>query len=67
MMRLYFLANLARFWHELGKSVSGGPRSLFVSFCEAVSEAVGWPTEGVASAVPDAIELWRNRTSKTAR
>jgi hypothetical protein len=24
MMRLYFLANLARFWHELGKSVSGG-------------------------------------------
>ncbi len=64
--RRYFLANLAELWRKLGKPVRGGPRSQFVAFCEAVSEAIGWPTEGVASAVPDAIRLWRNLTEKTA-
>ena len=64
--RLYFLANLACIWCELGNPVSGGPTSQFVAFCEAVSEAIHWPTEGVASAIPDAIKLWRNLSQKTA-
>jgi len=65
--RRYFLVNLAEVWHELGKSVHGGPRSQFVEFCEAISEAIHWPTEGVAPDVPHAIKLWRNLSQKTAQ
>jgi hypothetical protein len=57
--RHIFLINLAEFWHSIGKSVLGGPDSRFADFCENVVYAVGWPTEGLRNAVPDAIKGWR--------
>ena len=57
--RAYMLAALAEIWRRLGRRPTSGLNSRFGSFCEAVFEAIGWPTEGVESALPDAIKLWR--------
>jgi len=57
--RAYFLAALAELWHRFGGRPTSGLKSKFGAFCEAVFEAIGWPTEGVSSALPDAIKLWR--------
>jgi hypothetical protein len=57
--RTYMLAALAEIWRRLGLRPTSGLSSRFGSFCEAVFEAIGWPTEGVKSALPDAIKLWR--------
>jgi hypothetical protein len=57
--RTYLLAALAELWHRLGRRPTAGARSKFGAFCEAVCEAIGWPTEGVNAAVPRAIKDWR--------
>jgi hypothetical protein len=57
--RKYMMAALAEAWHRLGRKPSTGIRSRFGSFCEAVFDAIGWPTEGVNAALPDAIKIWR--------
>jgi len=49
--RDYLIINLAIKWAALGKEVLTGPRSEFVEFCELVTDAVGWPTDGISSAV----------------
>jgi hypothetical protein len=49
--RRILLVNLAKFWHSIGKEVSGGPDSKFADFCVHVMHSVGWPTKGVRSAV----------------
>jgi hypothetical protein len=54
--RAYMLAALAEVWRRIGRRPTSG-NSQFGSFCEAVFEAIGWPTEGVKSALPDAIRL----------
>jgi hypothetical protein len=51
LYRRILLVNLAKFWHSIGKKVSGGPDSTFADFCEEVMHSVGWPTKGVRSAV----------------
>jgi hypothetical protein len=56
--RAYMLAALAELWGKIGRRPASG-NSQFGSFCEAVFEAIGWPTEGVKSALPDAIKLRR--------
>ena len=61
VLRHYFLINLAEFWHDRIGQVRVGQKSEFVTFCEAVSEAIGWPTDGLVSAVSDAVRDWRNR------
>lgn len=58
--RAYLLAALAELWDRLGRKPTSGLNSKFGSFCEAVFEPIGWPTEGVKSALPDAIKLWRH-------
>ena len=57
--RAYMLAALAQLWHRLGRRPTSGANSRFGVFCEAVFEAIGWPTEGVNSALPSAIKLSR--------
>ena len=59
--RSYLLAALAELWHRLDRRPTTGVRSRFGEFCEAVFVAIGWSTEGVNSALPDAINLWRSR------
>lgn len=56
--RAYMLAALAELWHRLDRRPTSG-NSQFGAFCEAVFEPIGWPTEGVNAALPDAIKLWR--------
>jgi hypothetical protein len=62
--RHYFLINLAVVWSKLGRRVLAGPRSEFTEFCEAAAASVGWPTEGLASAVPKAVKHWRHLHQK---
>jgi hypothetical protein len=54
------IVNLAQLWVELGRTVSTGPKSDFTSFCETVAKAIGWPVSGMNSAIPDALNDWRN-------
>jgi hypothetical protein len=56
--RKYLLAALAELWHRLGRRPTSGRNSKFGAFSEAVIEAIGWPTEGVNSALPEAKALW---------
>jgi hypothetical protein len=60
--RHFLLINLAEMWDQIGREVSGGKN--FTSFCESVAESIGWPTDGISSAIPDAVSDWRNRTQK---
>jgi hypothetical protein len=57
--RAYMLAALAALWRRLGRRPTSGANSEFGAFCEGVLEALGWPTEGVNSALPQAITLSR--------
>jgi hypothetical protein len=59
LTHLYMLAALSELWCRLGRRPTSGANSHFGAFCEAVFGAIGWPTEGVNSALPDAIKLWR--------
>jgi hypothetical protein len=62
--RKYLIANLAICWNGLGRRPTSGPNSQFTAFCEAVFEPIGWPTDGVEAAVPDALAVWRNPPKK---
>jgi hypothetical protein len=42
---------LAEKWVALNRRVSTGSKSEFVAFCEAVTAAIGWPTDGILTAV----------------
>jgi hypothetical protein len=57
--RTYMLAALAQLWRNLGRRPTSGANSQFGAFCEVVFVAIGWPTEGVNSTLPNAIRLWR--------
>jgi hypothetical protein len=59
--RHYLLVNLARIWADLGKEVSTGPKSDFAAFCESIAVMIGWPSDGIAAAIPNALKDWRNR------
>jgi hypothetical protein len=61
------LLNLVNIWHRVGKKPVGTRNSEFAVFCQTVFEAVGWPTTGLDSAIPDAIKHWRNREENPAR
>ena len=54
--RHYFLVNVVEIWRSVGKPVKVAPGSLCVAFCESIVEAIGWPTEGIAAAVRDAVD-----------
>jgi hypothetical protein len=58
-IRRFMLAALAELWHRIGRRPTTGARSQFGAFCEAIFEAMGWPTDGVNPALGDAIALWR--------
>ena len=62
--RAYMIANLATCWQSLGRTPTSGPNSWFTAFCEAVFEAIGWPTEGVEAAVPDALPILRHHPER---
>jgi hypothetical protein len=57
--RHYFLINLTDLWASLGRTVSGGPRSELIRFCEYIFEIVGWPNDSLDDAVQKAIKQWR--------
>jgi hypothetical protein len=57
--RHLFLFNLVVLWSSLNRDVSAGPKSEFVTFCERILEAVGWPVGGLDDAIRDAIKDWR--------
>jgi len=65
--RKYGLVNLANAWHKLGRAPTSGANSQFLAFSEAIFAAIGWPTSSLASAIPDAITLWKNLNQKNAR
>jgi hypothetical protein len=65
--RKYLIRNLAVIWEGLDKTVSGSANSEFTEFCEAFAASVGWPTEGMAAAVPKEISYLRNRIKKRGR
>jgi hypothetical protein len=56
--RAYMLAALAQLWRRLGRPPTSG-NSRFGAFCEVVFDTIGWPTEGVNSALASAIRLSR--------
>jgi len=60
------LVNLAEFWSLQGRKVRTTQNSAFVGFCDAVCDAIGWPLEGLSSAIPDAVRFWRNVPRKKA-
>jgi len=55
--RTYLIANLTTCWQSLGRTPTSGPNSAFTVFCEAVFDAIGWPTEGVNAAVPRTLSI----------
>lgn len=64
LQRRYMLANLAELWHRIGRSPSSGPASDFLAFCEGLCTLIGWPDEGLETAVADALVTWRDRRQK---
>ena len=62
--RHYALVNLIDMWAKIGKEPSSGPNSGCTAFCESVVVAIGWPSEGLSSAMPDAIGHWRHLSGK---
>jgi hypothetical protein len=67
--RQFLIIRLAKAWVNLGKPVSTGPQSDFVSFVVGVVDAIGWPSdldtesgEALTSAIRRAIDDWRNMT-----
>jgi len=65
--RFWLIINLADAWTDFGGSISVGPKSVFVLFCEMIACSIGWPTEGLYSAIPGAVKHWRNLTGKINR
>jgi len=64
LQRRYVLANLAELWHRIGRSPSSGPASDFLAFCEGFCTLIGWPDEGLETAVADALVAWRDLHQK---
>jgi hypothetical protein len=54
------IVNLCEIWNRIGKTPVGTRDSDFAVFCELVFEAMGWPTDGLDSAIPDAKKHWLN-------
>jgi hypothetical protein len=65
--RHYLVISLAEIWTTLGRQVSTSATSDFTAFCEGVAASIGWPTEGMSAAIPDAVKHWRNLTRKQRR
>lgn len=62
--RHWLIVNLIEISTIHGIKPSTGPRSKFAALCETVAELIGWPTEGMISAIPKAIRTWRNLPGK---
>jgi hypothetical protein len=54
------LVHLCEIWHRIGENVVVTPKSNFADFCNFTVEFMGWPTDGLAAAIPRAIKNWRN-------
>ena len=67
LYRHYAIIHLIEIWNEIGKEPSSGPTSACTAFCESVVVAMGWPTEGLSSAMPDAVKHWRHLSGKSKR
>jgi hypothetical protein len=65
--RHYALIYLIDMWHEMGRAPSSGPKSTCTAFCESVVVAMKWPSEGLSSAMPDAMKDWRHLAGKNSR
>src|SRR5262249_19709179 len=67
LYRHFAIINLIQMWDEIGKEPSSGPGSACTSFCESVVATMEWPSEGLSSAMPDAINHWRHLSGKNNR
>jgi hypothetical protein len=67
IFRHYMIINLIEMWDEIGRTPSSGPNSDCTSFCSSVVDAIGWPGEGLDSAMPDAIKHWRHFSGKNCQ
>jgi hypothetical protein len=67
LYRHYALVNLIDMWAEIGKKPSSDANSDCTAFCESVIVAIGWPTEGLSSAMPGAIKRWHYLAGKNKR
>jgi hypothetical protein len=56
--RHHVLVNLCEIWRRIGKTPVGTRDSDFSVFCELIFEAMGWPTDALDSAIPDARKHW---------
>jgi hypothetical protein len=65
--RHYLVINLAEIWDTLERNVSTSATSEFTVFCEGVAESIGWPTDGMSAAIPDAVTDWLHLTRKRRR
>ena len=61
------IENLVIIWHRFGKTPVSTPNSEFARFCELVVEAMGWPSDGLDSAIPKAINNLLNPPKNRAR
>jgi hypothetical protein len=60
--RHYAICTLIAMWIEIGKEPSSTLKSDFAAFCEAVAGYIGWPSEGMSSAIADAMKHWRGES-----
>lgn|SRR5215471_1608811 len=67
LYRHYAIINLIEMWDAIGKQASSGPDSACTLFCLSVVDAMGWPSEGLSSTMPDAIKHWRHLSGKNNR
>ena len=61
--RHYAICTLIAMWIEIGREPLSTPKSDFAAFCEAVAGYIGWPSEGMSSAIPDAMQHWSGDSS----
>jgi hypothetical protein len=65
--RHVMILSLVGAWAHIGRRISTGPKSDFVSFVEAVLVSIGWSRIGISDAAADAVRDWRYRHKKRAR
>jgi hypothetical protein len=65
--RHYLILNLAALWHSIERTVLTSPNSDFAVFCQAIFEAIGWPTRGLNATIPAVLREWRYRQQKNGQ
>jgi hypothetical protein len=58
-LREFFIVNLYEAWHISGKPV--GSSQVFIDFCGAIFEGIGWPDQGLKAACRKAFDTYKSR------